>query len=103
MCCLCCGTRVAFCRVCASVCASCLCLIHFAAIIVTPVYRFRDQGALCALSKTPTYWTSKTDLPKDDFTFAKDGSLIVGLWVVQLLFCMCCCLISTYVPMRAQK
>ena len=103
MCCVCFGSRVAICRVVASACGTCLFVYHIAAIVTTGTFRFRDQGKLCALNKTPTLWTSKTELPKDDFTYEKDASLIVGLWVVQILSCVCCMAAAVYVPMKAQK
>ena len=103
MVCLCFGSRVAICRVVASACGAFLFLYHFGAILLTGVYRFSAFGQLCAINKTPTAWTSSTELPKDDFTYAKDASLILGLWAVQILTCVGCCLAATYVPMKAQK
>ena len=62
--------------------ASCLCCLHFAFIIVTGVYRFRDYGKLCALNKLYTNQTSTDEPANDDWTYEKDGTLILSLWII---------------------
>merc|ERR1712051_24328 len=68
------------------------------------VYKFRDYGKLCALSKAWTNYTSTdlTELPNDDWTMEKDGALILGLWVMQLLGCCCCCFAGVNMPKPAR-
>ena len=76
------GAYYAILRLIGMICASCLCCLQFSFIIVTGVYRFRDYGRLCALSKLWTNQTS-TDEPADDtWTYAKDGNLILALWIL---------------------
>lgn len=88
----------------AGCCMSCLCCVHFCTWISVAVYRFRDQGKLCALSKVPTSVTSSDagTRAEDDWTYEKDGSLILALWVLQLLGCCCCCFAGVNMPKPAR-
>ena len=89
--CVCVGSRVAVVRLLAAWFACCICCAHFPIIITTAVFRFRPQGMLCALSEANTYYSDDESLPTDDWTYEKDGSLILALWIIQLLCCCCCC------------
>ena len=89
-------------RICASLCASCLCCAHFGLIVATGVYRFSDKGQLCALSKLPTNWTSKDEVD-DDWTYEKDGELIFAIWIIQLCFFVCCCGVACFPIRNAYK
>ena len=102
--CVCVGAYKPMLRCIAACCMSCLCCSHFCTWIAVAVYRFRPQGKLCALSKVWTSYTSSdiTELPTDDWTYEKDGSLILGLWVVQLLGCCCCCFAGVNAPKPAR-
>ena len=60
-----------------------LALAHLGIIVTTAIYRFNSAGALCALR------TSATNVPttngsdsNDDWTYEKDGSLILALWIL---------------------
>ena len=88
----------------AGCCMSCLCCVHFCTWISVAVYRFRDQGKLCALSKIYTSVTSSDQgtVAEDDWTYEKDGSLILALWVLQLLGCCCCCFAGVNMPKPAR-
>ena len=102
--CVCVGVYKPVLRCIASCCMSCLCCAHFCTWIAVAVYRFRDYGKLCALSKAWTNYTSTdlTELPNDDWTMEKDGALILGLWVMQLLGCCCCCFAGVNMPKPAR-
>ena len=89
--CVCFGSRIVMCRLLAAWFACCICCAHFPIIITTAVFRFRPQGALCALSTANTYFADDESMPTDDWTYEKDGSLILALWIIQLLCCCCCC------------
>ena len=96
MCCVCPGAKIPFARMCAAFCALGVCCCHFLVIIMTAVLRFRPYGQYCALSKRPTNFTGPEleDEVNDDWTYAKDGTLILALWVIQLLTFFCCCLVG---------
>ena len=98
--CVCIGVYKPMLRCIAACCMSCLCCAHFCTWIAVAVYRFRPVGKLCALSKVWTSYTSSdvTEMPTDDWTYEKDGALILGLWVVQLLGCCCCCVAGVNAP-----
>jgi len=91
MICVCIGAKVPFSRLIASICAFCLCCAHFPIIITTAVYRFRPYGMYCALSERNTYFADTDSDSTDDWTYAKDGALLLALWIIQLLCCCCCC------------
>ena len=74
-----------------------LCLAHLGAIVTVAIFRFRTQGALCSLYTVPNnYTTSKVTTLNDDWTFEKDGALILALWVFQILGAPVCCLLASY-------
>ena len=105
-CCVCIGAYKPIFRCIAGCAMNCLCCAHFGMWIATAVYRFRPYGKLCALSKVWTNYTStdllSTDYYDDSWTYEKDGSLILGLWVVQLLGCCCCCFAGVNMPKPAR-
>ena len=89
--CVCVGSRVAIARLLGAWFACCICCAHFPIIITTAVLRFRPQGMLCALSEANTYFVDDETKPTDQWTYTSDGSLILALWIMQLLCCCCCC------------
>ena len=99
--CVCIGVYKPVLRCVASCAMSCCCCVHFCTWISVAVYRFRPQGKLCALSVFPTGWTSKTEVD-DAWTYEKDGSMILALWVLQLLGCCCCCFMGVNAPKPAR-
>ena len=78
-------------------CTPCTFCAHFAIIVTTGVFRFSDFGKLCAITTLPSLYTS-SDIgaePSSDWTYAKDGSMILTIWLLQLFtFCVCCGLSS---------
>lgn len=99
MCCVGVGAYVPIFRCLGACCAPWCCCAHFAIIVMTGVFRFSLYGRLCALSKGATNWTSKDDAPDDDWTYEKDGQLILALWILQILSFVCCCGVSC-LPLR---
>ena len=74
-----------------------LALAHLGIIVAAAIYRFRPAGALCSLiegaaTNAPTQ--VKADL-NDDWTYEKDGSLILALWVLQLIGAPMCCVLAS--------
>ena len=102
-CCVCCGSRIAFARFCGAICACCICCAHIPIILASAVYRFRPQGMFCALSERPTYYEDTEKKPTDQWTYAKDGALILGLLLIQLLCFCCCCLTGITYPVDRKK
>ena len=68
------------------VCSTLISCVHLASIITTGIFRFSTMGKLSALSKM------QTD-PKlqDSHTYSDVGSLIVWLWVLQMLLYLSHC------------
>ena len=88
-------------RLIAGYCGIALCIAHFATLIATAVYRFRDVGKLCTYSEAPTNVPNdKPEDANDDWTYKKDASLILALWIIQLL-CCCSCMGTALSPLRA--
>ena len=91
-------------------CGLALCCVNFAALITTAVLRWNTWGRLAALSTLPTKSTGGdfvistdqgypevTSRPlSDERDYESDGGLIVGLLVVQTIFCCCNCLFMGY-------
>ena len=98
MCCVAIGAYHPVFRCLGAVCAACFCCSQFGMIVATGVFRFSLYGRLCALSKRPTNWTSETELD-DDWTYEKDGNLILALWILQLLGFVACCAVAC-MPLR---
>lgn len=74
---------LAFCGACLIGCAQCG---HLAALIVTGVLRYSDDGKACA---------EQSNIPvNDDVTFADIGSMMEGIFISQcILYCFYgCCL-----------
>ena len=87
-------------RLIAGYCAIALCIAHFCTLIATAVYRFRAVGRLCTYVDQPS--NAPNDKPEDlndDWTLKKDASLILALWIIQLLGC-CSCLATALNPLR---
>lgn len=93
------GAYISYLRFIGAVCATCCFCVHFAIIVATGVYRFSLFGQLCALSTMPTNWTSDTEV-NDDWTYEKDGKLILALWIIQLLSFVCCFGVACF-PLRS--
>lgn len=73
-----------------------LALAHFGILIAAAIYRFRPQGALCSLDLTLTdFPTSNPKDSGDSWSFEKDGSLILALWVLQIIGAPMCCLLAS--------
>lgn len=106
-------------------CGNCLCCIQLIFVILTAAWRFSAWGNLCAMTNYTTVnpcgsiecvaevtadyvaeygtdYKAMNDAIKEDaevWTYQKDGSLITGIWVVQLLCCCCMCCAATW-PLR---
>ena len=71
-------------RVIGFVCNCCLTCVLFAAIIVTGVFRYRNQGKLCALSTASTH-IDESDNLTDKTTYESDGKQITALFTFELM------------------
>ena len=100
--CVMCGTKTHYCRVISAVCMSCWCCLHFISMIITAMLRFNKFGRICSLNMTATNYLSKTEF-NDDWTYEKDGSLILVIWIMQLLGSCCCCFMGVNVPTPAMR
>ena len=94
-CCMLAGTWVLQARLMAGVCGCCCCCLNLAAIITIGVFRFNAWGKLSALCEGPSKFENDdggTLNLSDDHTVANDASLILGLWVCQMIWCCtnCC-------------
>ena len=72
---------LAICGLCGFICSQ---MAHFAAVIVTGVFRYSDEGEACAKVTTPV---------KPDLTFEDVGTTMEGLFISQcVLYCFygCC-------------
>ena len=91
------GRIKAYFRVVAAYAGFIIFLTNLAILSVTGYLRYRPTGALCSLytenSNVPT--TNKDDVD-DAWTFEKDGGLIIGLWLVQAVLMIPCCLLAVY-------
>ena len=97
------GTIEPLLRVAGSACAFCLCLSYFGVMIATAVYRFGKWGQLCALYMEGTNAKKVNEPVGDDWTYAKDASMIMVFWVIQLLGSWTCCVVGIVMPMRPSK
>ena len=92
---MCVGAYKALVRLIAALCTCILCLYAFSMLIVTPVYRFRPMGALTALCEDDTNVictdVNDSSCVNSDWTYKKDGELILAIWIVQLIFCVFSC------------
>ena len=83
-------------RACGLCCMCALGCVNFAAIITTACFRFSTMGQLAALSTCPSKYEGRpyeNIVLSDKRTMASDASLILGLWITQLVVCVCnCCL-----------
>ena len=90
------------CRAIGAICGCCLCITHFALIVTAGVFRFSNFGKLASLHLGPTYVPSTNILDvSDDWTYEKDGQLILALFILQLLGMMLCCFAACW-PMYAK-
>ena len=76
-------------------CSCCLGVLNFVGLICTAVFRFNKMGQLASLSLVPSEFkatdTNQEEIPIDyngDSTISSDASLIVGIWISQLLACI---------------
>ena len=76
----------------AGCCGSLCCCLNLASIITTGVFRFNDWGKLSMLCEGGSKYVADDELPSDDRTVQGDASIIVGLWIAQMIFCCtnCC-------------
>lgn len=107
MCCVCCGSCMAFMRVCGAWCGSCLFITQIIMWLTTGSLRFSRFGELCAMNWTGTNYTygkaedydfDEADLRTDHmrtWTYRKDARLITTLWVIQLFCCIPMCYAAT--------
>ena len=70
--------------------APCICIAHLVIIIMTGTARFSAWGKLCALTTLPTNFEAKGEMPTNDWTYAKDGQLILVFWVLQVILFLSC-------------
>ena len=77
---------------------SVFCLFNFVAVIVMAVFRFNTIGKLAALSQTGSTYQVEDDLPTrtEDRTYVDDGTLILRLWVISLIFVIAQCCLACY-------
>mmetsp|Transcript_7745 Transcript_7745/g.9322 ORF Transcript_7745/g.9322 Transcript_7745/m.9322 type:complete len:105 (+) Transcript_7745:480-794(+) len=72
-------------------------LVHVGLLVSGAIYRFRPQGALCALNMSATDApTTDRDGMSDTWTYEKDGSFILAVWIIQLMGAPICCLLASY-------
>jgi len=72
-----------------------LCFVHLGILIFTATVRFSKQGTLCSLYEYRTNAaTTNVREFNETWTYAKDGSLIVALWVLQILGSTLCCILG---------
>ena len=83
------GAFIAICRIIGCCVGTLIYFVYMTALILTPVYRFSDQGKLCALNPSPSLYVSWEEERSDTWTFEKDGVLILSLWIIQLICCCC--------------
>ena len=90
--------------------AACLgslcCCLNLAAIITTGVFRYNTWGSFSALCLAPTKYealptsitdiTDVTGLSSDSRTYESDASVIVALWICQMIFCCTSCCHTGY-------
>ena len=74
------GGCIPLCRYLGAVCASLLCLVHFAIIVMTGVYRYNSMGVLCSLATGSTNISS--DSINRDWTYHEDGRLMIFLFII---------------------
>jgi len=63
--------------------ASCLCVAHAGALVLTAVYRYNAMGMLCSLSTVST--NVGVDTIDDEWTYQADGRMIIFCFIIQLL------------------
>ena len=81
-------------RIVAGYCGSLLSCLNFIAIITTGVLRYNNWGQLSAICDGPSKYVSGEQkvLMSDHRTVKGDASIITGLWICQIFFCLtnCC-------------
>lgn len=89
------GRHKAFFYLIGAYCGAIICLLHVAALVITVIFRFNTPGRICSLSTLPTnYYSSKAGEFNDMWTYSKDGTLILSLWIVQILGMPLCCIMA---------
>ena len=91
------GRIKAFWRVVAAYAGFVIFLVNIAILSVTGYLRYRPQGALCSVNADYTHAPNTNHKDVDDtWTYEKDGSMMLGLWLVQAVFMIPCCLLAVY-------
>ena len=91
-CCMLAGTWIVQARLMAGICNCCCCCLNLAAIITIGVFRFNAWGKLSALCDGPSKYKEDDGLSlSDDRTVSGDASLILCLWVAQMIYCCTSC------------
>ena len=86
------GAKKAAFRLLGACCANCVCCWFFAVGITTFVFRGNGLGRICAMNKTGTnYPTDKYEDGNDDWTYEKDGALILAISIISFICCCSCC------------
>ena len=85
------GTWSAISRSAAGICVPCCGCLNLACIITTAVFRFNTWGKLSALCDGPSKYKDDGLSLSDDRTVSGDASLILGLWVAQMIYCCASC------------
>merc|ERR1712156_300107 len=81
------GRIKAFWRVLAAYAGFVIFLVNLAILSVTGYLRYRPQGALCSVNADYTHAPNTNHKDVDDsWTYEKDGSMMLGLWLVQAVF-----------------
>ena len=84
----------------AGLCGSICCLLNFAAIITTGVFRFNNFGQLSALCENcPSKYAGMVGsiaTVNNDRTVEGDTGLITFLWICQMIFLCTSCFIKGY-------
>lgn len=85
------GAWKAWARFTGAICAFPMWCFNFAMLIVTATFRFRAYGKACALVESDTNMPSDSFEDLDDqWTYEKDGALIMGIFIVAILNCCAC-------------
>ena len=97
------GTWKPMWRFMAGSCANMICCAHFGIWIATGVARLGKLGRLCAMNRSGSnYPSDDVSEANDDWTYEKDGKMLLAFWILQL-FGMCLCNMVAVNPMRVKK
>ena len=85
------GTWYVSARLWAGIGNCCYCCLNLACIITIACIRFNSWGKLSALCDGPSKYNNDELVLSNEHTVASDASLILGLWVCQMIwFCTYC-------------